>query len=74
MWNLYRKTLKLGQAAVEGTRTPFFGMISRLATGAVAALAIINFPETFHLVGVIIGLMLTYIIILIDSLIQKKRL
>ena len=74
LWNLYRKTVRLGQAAIEGTRAPLFGTVSRLATGAVAALAVINFPETFHIVGVIIGLMLTYIIILIDSLMQKKRL
>jgi ATP synthase protein I len=74
LWHLYRQTKTLGQAAVDGTRAFSLGIVPRIAVAVLAGVAIIRFPETFHMLGVIIGLMSTYIIILIDSLFQTKNL
>ncbi|MBU8905883.1 ATP synthase subunit I [Desertibacillus haloalkaliphilus] len=74
LWSMYTKMKQLGQAATGEKKVYSIGTLSRFAVGALAAIIAIRYPETFHLVGVIIGLMLTYIIILIDSLLQIRRL
>lgn len=74
LWSMYSKTKRLGQVAVEGKKIYSIGTLSRFAVGALIAFVAIRYPDTFHLVGLIIGLMSTYIIILIDSLFQIKRL
>ncbi|WP_096203049.1 ATP synthase subunit I [Bacillus sp. FJAT-45350] len=74
LWSMYSKTKRLGQAAVEGKKMYTIGTLSRFAVGAIIAIIAIRYPETFHIIGLIIGLMSAYIIILIDSLFQIKSL
>ena len=69
-WTMIRRTRKLGEAVLEGRKMRSMGTLSRMA-GAIAAVFIaMQYPETFHLISVIIGLMTSYIVILIDALIS----
>ncbi|OZM56792.1 ATP synthase subunit [Lottiidibacillus patelloidae] len=77
LWQMYRKTNKLGNAAANKQKQPTLGSLSRLMTGGLAALIALRYPETFHLVSVVVGLMASYIIIFIDFLsfqtLRRKR-
>lgn len=70
----HRRIARLGQAITEGKKMYSLGMLQRFAYAILAVLIATRYPEHFHLVSVVIGLMITYIIILIDSLFQIKNL
>jgi ATP synthase protein I len=76
--SMYRKIERLGQAVVHGTKAKTLGSLSRMLTAGLAVLIALRYPETFHLVSVVVGLMTVYAIIFIDSFLQhyvfkKKR-
>lgn len=78
MISMYRKIDRLGQAVVYGRKVKTLGSLSRMLTAGLAVLIVLRYPETFHLVSVVVGLMSVYAIIFIDSLLQhyvfkKKR-
>jgi ATP synthase protein I len=77
LWLMYRKTNKLGTAAANSQKQPSLGSFSRLMTGGLAILIATRYPETFHLVSVVVGLMSSYIIIFIDfftfQTLRRKR-
>ncbi len=67
LFNMYRKVDRLGEATVKGTKARSLGLLTRQAVAGLAVLIALRYPEYFNLLGVVIGLMTTYIIILIDS-------
>ncbi|MFD2707055.1 ATP synthase subunit I [Salibacterium lacus] len=72
VWSMYRDVKKLGKAAEENRSAFSAGMLSRLASGALAAVLFLQFPGHFHLMGLVTGIMTPYIIILLHSLFKKK--
>ncbi|MEH7011226.1 ATP synthase subunit I [Neobacillus niacini] len=66
LWLMARKIDKFGQAVTEGRRVRSLGSFSRMATGALAIVITMRYPEQFHLISVVIGLMTSYIVIMID--------
>lgn len=66
LWLMARKIDKFGQAAAEGRTIRSLGSFSRMATGALAIVITMRYPEQFHLISVVIGLMTSYIVIMID--------
>lgn len=73
LWSMLRKVNQLGDAAVKGKAMRSIGTFSRLATAALAVLIATKYPQYFQIIGLVIGLMSAYIIIIIDFLIQKIR-
>lgn len=73
LWLLQRKVNKLGQASAENRTMRTFGTVTRLMTGALAVLITFQFHEYFHLISVVIGLMTSYIVIIIDILFQSIK-
>jgi ATP synthase protein I len=73
LWVMVRKTERFGQAIVEGRNARSIGTFSRLASAALAVLISYRYPDMFHIAGVIVGLMTSYIVILIDIIIQTIR-
>lgn len=71
LWLMARKIDKFGQAAVEGRTVRSLGSFSRMATGALAIVITMRYPEQFHLISVVIGLMTSYIVIMIDFFTQN---
>lgn len=68
LFNMFRKINRLGEAAAEGKKAKSLGFLTRLAVAGLAVAIATRYSEHFSLLGVVIGLMITYIIILIDSI------
>ncbi|MBM4761536.1 ATP synthase subunit I [Bacillus sp. B15-48] len=66
MWLLARKTNTLGQAVTSGTTVRTLGTLSRMATAVLAVIVALRYPDIFHFISVIIGLMTYVIVIMID--------
>nr|WP_263324165.1 ATP synthase subunit I [Neobacillus sp. Marseille-Q6967] len=73
LWLMARKIDKFGQAAVEGRTIRSLGSFSRMATGALAVVITMRYPDHLHLISVIIGLMTSYIVIMIDFFIHHLK-
>ena len=72
LWLMARKIDKFGQAVQAGNnKVGSLGSFSRLATGALAVVITLRYPDHFHLISVVIGLMTSYIVIMIDFFIQN---
>ncbi|KKI89699.1 ATP synthase I [Bacillus sp. SA1-12] len=74
LWIMVRKNVQFGRALKENRRIRSLGTSSRFATAAIATLITLKFPEMFHLVSLIIGIMTIYIVIMIDYVIQQLRM
>ncbi|MFS0645521.1 ATP synthase subunit I [Siminovitchia sp. 179-K 8D1 HS] len=70
LWTMVLRTHKLGEAVSEGKKVRSLGTLSRMAAAVFAVLIAMNYPSTFHLISVVIGLMTSYIVIMIDALIS----
>lgn len=68
LWILVRKSKQIQQAIEEGRTARSLGTVSRMAAAGLAVLIALKFPEHFHLISVVIGLMTIYIVIMIDSI------
>lgn len=67
LWLLQHKTKVIGDDAAEkGEAQGSLGTLSRMAAAILAAVIAIRFEEHFHIIAVVIGLMLSYIVILLD--------
>ncbi|WP_018930783.1 ATP synthase subunit I [Gracilibacillus lacisalsi] len=66
LWVMQRKIDRFGQAVSHGGRPAGIGTFTRLATAALAVIIAMRFEEYFHLMAVILGLMTTYVVIMID--------
>lgn len=70
IWLLARRMDRFGDAVVKGEKVRSLGMISRMATAVFAVMLAVEYPEHFHLYSVILGLMTSYIVIMIDFFIK----
>lgn len=82
LWSMHSKVNRLGQVVVENAmkkedenkkRLRSLGSLQRLAAAALAVVISMRYPDLFHLISVIIGLMTYYIVIMIDFLFQSIR-
>ncbi|WP_058308699.1 ATP synthase subunit I [Gracilibacillus massiliensis] len=73
LWVMQRKIDRFGQAVQEGGRITGIGTFTRLATAALAVIIAMRFEEHFHLMAVILGLMTTYVVIMIDFALFRKQ-
>jgi ATP synthase protein I len=71
MWLMARKIDKLGKAVENGGRVRSIGSFSRMATGALAVVITMRYPDDLHLISVVFGLMTSYIVIMIDFFVQN---
>lgn len=74
LWSTYFQVKRLGESVDVGRAKFSLGTLFRFALAIGAIYVAFQYPDTFHFISVVIGLMLTYIIILINSLFQLKRL
>lgn len=66
MWLLAKKTDTLGEAVTTGTTVRTLGTLSRMATAVLAVIVALRYPDIFHFISVIIGLMTYILVIMID--------
>lgn len=70
----YLQVKRLGESLELGRAKLSLGTLFRFALVIGAVYISFQYPDLFHLISVVIGLMLAYIIIIINSLFQLKRL
>ncbi|MBS4223429.1 ATP synthase subunit I [Lederbergia citrea] len=70
-WYLVRKTTIFGEAFTSGKKVRSLGTLVRMATVILAVYIAGKYPDTFHLVSVIIGVMTAYAVIMIDFALQQ---
>lgn len=74
LWLMARKTEQFGEAIVKGEKARSLGTLSRMATAVLAVMIAMNYPDWFHLISVVFGLMTAYIVIMIDFVLQSFQL
>ncbi|AGK56033.1 ATP synthase subunit I [Bacillus sp. 1NLA3E] len=74
LWMMARKSDKFGDAVLQGKKVRSLGSFSRMATAALAVMISLKFPDSFHLISVVLGLMTSYIVIMIDFFLQSFHL
>jgi ATP synthase protein I len=74
LWLMARKTVRFGEAVLQGKRVRSLGSFSRMASAAFAVIIALRYPESFHLISVVLGLMTSYIVIMIDFFLQSLHL
>ncbi|GAA0468683.1 ATP synthase subunit I [Alkalibacillus silvisoli] len=75
-FNLYliqKKIDVVGEKAANNQTAKSFGTLSRFAGAALLVVVVLRFPEYFHLIAAIVGLMTPYIVIMIDFIIHHKE-
>ncbi|MFC3039655.1 ATP synthase subunit I [Virgibacillus xinjiangensis] len=70
LWLLQRKTDLLGESVEKGGSRLGIGTFSRMAAAAAAVLVALRFEEHFHMIAVVIGLVTSYIVMMLDLFIQ----
>lgn len=73
LWLMVRKMNQFGDNVLKGKKVRSLGTLSRLATGALAVVVAMRYPDEFHLISVVIGLMTAYIVIMIDFFIHSVK-
>ncbi|PKR77748.1 hypothetical protein CEY16_07395 [Halalkalibacillus sediminis] len=69
---LHRKVDSIGQvAANHEEKKQTLGMVVRLANAALATVITLRFPEYFDIIAVVIGLMTSYVVIIIDYIFHQ---
>src|SRR5690625_4512279 len=70
-FNLYllqKKVNVIGEKAANNQTARSFGTLSRFAAAALVVVIVLRFPEHFHMIAAVLGLMTPYIVIMIDIL------
>ncbi len=70
LWMMVRRMKKFGEAVLAGRKMRSLGTLSRMAAAILGVFIAMQYPETFNLISVIIGLMTSYLVIAIDALIS----
>jgi ATP synthase protein I len=73
LWLMNQKMKKFDQAITEGTKVKSLGTMTRFASAGLVVIIAMEYPNHFHLISAVLGLMTAYFVIIIDFLIQLKR-
>lgn len=68
LWMLLRKMKKFDKSITNGKKVRSLGSLSRMAMAAIAVIIATKWPQNFDVICVVMGLMTTYIVIMIDYL------
>lgn len=69
-WLLVKRMKRFNDAIAKGKKIRTMGTLSRMAIAVLAVFIAVSYPGQFHFFSVIIGLMTSYIVIMIDFIIQ----
>ncbi|WP_010099437.1 ATP synthase subunit I [Ornithinibacillus scapharcae] len=75
-YNLYllqKKTIEFTEAVAKEEKARGLGTVSRFAAVALAVIIALRYEEYFHMIAVIIGLMTSYLVIMIDFIKNKNQ-
>ncbi|AEP00660.1 ATP synthase subunit I [Weizmannia coagulans] len=75
LWLMVKKTLAVTDVS-SGKKRVSLGTGMRMATAVLAVAVALRFPDLFHLLAVVIGVMTSYLVIMIDffvGLLQQRK-
>lgn len=72
-WILVRKMKKFDQSISEGKKMASLGTALRFGSGVAAVAIAMMWPENFHLVSTVIGLMIPYVLLLIERIVATSK-
>lgn len=70
MWLLVKRMDRFSEAIDQGKSLRSLGTVSRMATAILAVLIAVKFPDYLNIYSVIVGLMTSYIVIMIDFFVR----
>lgn len=70
---LVRRTVRFGDSIASGKRARPLGTLVRMAFAVMSIAIVLKFPEQFHLISFVIGLMLCYVVIMADYFVQAFK-
>ncbi|SDQ13153.1 ATP synthase protein I [Virgibacillus subterraneus] len=70
---LQKKTNDFAESVEKNQSARGLGTVSRLAAVALAVIIALRFEEHFHIIAVLIGLMTSYLVIIIDFVMFKSK-
>ena len=71
LWLLQRRIRVVGEKVARGDTTRGgLGTASRMLFAGVGAFLAISYPETFHIIAVVVGIMSSYIVIVLDGIVR----
>ncbi|SFB03797.1 MULTISPECIES: ATP synthase subunit I [unclassified Bacillus (in: firmicutes)] len=73
LWQLVRKSQKFDTDVSNGKKVKSLGSLSRMATAAIAVIIALKYPDKIHIASLVLGLMTSYIVIMIDFFVQTFR-
>ena len=73
LWLMQRRVDDFAEAVVKARRTRGLGTLSRLAAVALGVVIVVKYGEYFNLIAYVIGLMTSYIVIMIDFIFSNKN-
>lgn len=72
-WILVRRMEKFDRSISEGTKVASIGTAFRFGSGVAAVAIAISLPQYFHLISTVIGLMIPYIFLVVERLVNHKE-
>lgn len=73
LWLLQKKIVDFTEAVANKSSSRGIGMVSRFAAAVLAVIVALRFEEYFHIIAVLIGLMTSYLVIMIDSIVFRNK-
>ncbi|MED4202874.1 ATP synthase subunit I [Neobacillus mesonae] len=74
LWLMVRKANQFGDKVLKGQKIRSLGTFSRMATGAFAVIIALRYPDYLNIISIVLGLMTSYIVIMIDFFIHTLRI
>ncbi|KIL49767.1 ATP synthase subunit I [Jeotgalibacillus soli] len=71
LWLIKKRMERFDRALDQGKKVRSLGTFTRMASAGFAVLIALEFPEFIHMISTVIGLMMVYIVIMIDYFIQQ---
>ena len=68
-WNLVRKMESFGRNVEQGKKTRSLGTLIRFASGVLGVALALTYPQYISVGGTIIGLMIPYVLLLVDRIV-----
>ena len=72
-WILVRKMKKFDQSISEGKKVASLGTALRFGSGVAAVAIAMMWPDYIHLVSTVIGLMIPYVLLLIERIVSTVK-
>ena len=70
---LQKKIDIMGEKAANNQPAKSLGTLSRFAAAALVVVIILRYPEQFHIIAAVVGLMTPYLVIMIDFIFSSKK-